>query len=195
MILSDNDIRTKLYCGDIKIIPFNFDQIQPSSVDLTLGDEFIILHPNQGDKNHDGFLDSKLETKYTKINLCNGCFTLPPKQFVLGTTVEKVEIPDNIVGRVEGRSSIGRLGVIVHATAGYVDPGFKGNITLEFYNFNEFPVLLYKDQRVCQIVFEEMASPAKVPYGAPGLKSKYQDQKGVTVSKLAEEFKGGCEIE
>lgn len=165
-------------------------QIQPSSVDLRLGETFRTF------KNlHIPYInpleDDELE-KYTEtVQIEDGePFILHPGEFVLGTTVERVEVPNDLVARVEGRSSLGRLAVIIHATAGFVDPGYRGQITLELSNLGTVPVALYPEMRCSQIVFEEMTSEADRPYGAER-GSKYQDQEGPIASRITvdEEFK------
>lgn len=189
-ILSDKDIEIYLKEGKIKIDPLlnTEKQIQPSSVDLRLGNEFkgfkIIKKP---------FIDPKdpedIESYMETIKIEEGeYFIIHPNEFTLATTFEKVTIPDNLVARVEGRSSMGRLGVTMHVTAGFIDPGFEGNITLEISNIGKMPVVLYPGQRVCQIVFETMTSPAKRPYGHPERNSKYMGQTKPEGSRIKEDY-------
>ncbi|MBE6488148.1 MAG: dCTP deaminase [Methanosphaera stadtmanae] len=193
-ILSDVDIKKYIDEGKIIIDPITDDkQIQPSSVDLRLGDEFkgftIVTKPFI-----DPFDDTDLETYMNEITVEKGePFIIHPGEFTLATTYETVCLPDDIVARVEGRSSMGRLGITMHVTAGYIDPGFEGKITLEISNIGKMPVALYPGQRVCQIVFETMTSPANKPYGHEDRDSKYMGQKGPQVSKIKEDFdiKGG----
>ncbi len=185
MILSDKDIKKFLKEGKLVIEPLldPETQIQPSSVDLRLSSEFRIFKSRVG-----GAIDPKKDNpeEFTeRVLLKEGeSFVLHPGEFVLGATVERVELPDDLVGRVEGRSSWGRLAILVHATAGYIDPGFKGHITLELTNVGKLPVILYPGMRICQISFEMLFSPAERPYGHEKRKSKYQEQKGTTPSKV-----------
>ena len=175
MILSDKTILEKIKQKEITITPNpTMEQIQPSSIDLRLGNEFLLPH-----------IDVPIDVKngsphYEKVN-CN-ILQLPPKSFVLGTTIEKVKLPPNLIGRVEGRSSIGRLGVTIHITAGLIDCGFEGQITLEIANLSSNTVYLYENMRICQIVFEEVDSVPNRVYGEAG--NKYQNQEGVTGSMI-----------
>jgi len=189
-ILSDKDIKDHLKKGIIVIKPLeNPDmQIQPSSVDLRIGNEFkgfrIIHKPyiNPMDKSD---IDSYMESVHINEN---EPFIIHPGEFALATTYETVKLPDNLVARVEGRSSIGRLGITMHVTAGYVDPGFCGKITLELSNVGKMPVAIYPRQRVCQIVFETMTSPSERPYGHPERDSKYMGQKNPEASKIKQDY-------
>ncbi|MBO7718523.1 MAG: dCTP deaminase [Methanosphaera sp.] len=193
-ILSDVDIKKYLDEGKIVIDPIEDDkQIQPSSVDLRLGDEFkgfkIVTKPFI-----DPFDKVDLESYMDLLTVEEGePFIIHPGEFTLATTYEYVKIPDDIVARVEGRSSMGRLGITMHVTAGYIDPGFEGKITLEISNIGKMPVALYPGQRVCQIVFETMTSPSAKPYGHKERDSKYMGQTGPQVSKIKQDFdiKGG----
>lgn len=191
MILSDKDIKEALKKGDISIEPLLDPeiQIQPSSVDLRLGNEFRIFkyvempYVDPQKKNN-------IEITEVKSIKDNERFIVHPGDFLLGTTLEYIKVPNNIVGRLEGRSSMGRLGLIIHSTAGYIDPGFEGKITLEISNLGKMPVALYPKMRICQIVFEKMTSPAERPYGI-NRDSKYQKQTHPEESKISEdkEFK------
>lgn len=175
MILSDKTILEKIKQKEITITPNpTMEQIQPSSIDLRLGNEFLLPH-----------IDVPIDVKngsphYEKVN-CN-VLQLPPKSFVLGTTIEKIRLPPNLIGRVEGRSSIGRLGVAIHITAGFIDPSFEGQITLEIANLSNSTIYLYENMRICQIVFEEIDSVPNRVYGEAG--NKYQNQEGVTGSMI-----------
>ncbi len=185
-ILSDKHIKEYLEKGLIEIYPIdNPDiQIQPSSVDLRIGNEFkgfrIIRKPciDPMDKSD---IDSYMESFYIDEG---EPFIIHPGEFALATTYETIKLPDNIAARVEGRSSMGRLGVTMHVTAGYIDPGFQGKITLEISNIGKMPVALYTGQRVCQIVFETMTSSAEIPYGHPERDSKYMGQKRPESSRI-----------
>ncbi|MGO9387202.1 MAG: dCTP deaminase [Methanobacterium sp.] len=189
-ILSDKDIKEHLKSGKIVINPLTNPevQIQPSSVDLRIGREFkgfrIIRKPcidpmDQSD------LDSYMESFYIDEG---EPFIIHPGEFALATTYETIKLPHDLVARVEGRSSMGRLGVTMHVTAGYIDPGFMGKITLEISNIGKMPVALYTGQRVCQIVFETMTSPSERPYGHPERDSKYMGQKSPVSSKIKHDY-------
>jgi dCTP deaminase len=185
MILSDIDILNELEDGRLKIDPLeDIDtQIQPSSVDLRLGSEFLTFNYT-----NIPYIDPKDEeqtnTYTSKITIENDeIFVLHPGDFVLGTTKETVEIPAGLVAEVNGRSSLGRLGVLVHATAGVVDPGYCGEITLELSNIGRAPIALTPGMRICQILITELRTEADRPYGEER-GSKYQGQKGPEGSKI-----------
>ena len=176
-ILSDKTIKEYLEEGKIVIDPLKDEQqIQPSSVDMRLGDEFkvfkVIRKPYIDPKDEDDIAEY-MESSTVREG---EAFIIHPNEFALATTQEYVKVPDDLVARVEGRSSMGRLGVTMHVTAGYVDPGFEGRITLEISNIVAMPVALYPGQRVCQLVFETMTTPAELPYGHPKRNSKYMKQ-------------------
>ena len=185
MILSDADILRRLEAGDLVVEPLDDPdiQIQPASVDLRLGREFLesqhanipCIHPNSENE-----VDEYVEETVVDAD---GEFILHPGDFVLGTTHERVEIPDDLIAHVEGRSSLGRLAIVVHATAGIVDPGYEGQITLELSNLGAAPVALAPGMRVSQLTFTELKSPAEEPYGS-GRGSKYQDQAGPQASRI-----------
>ncbi len=193
-VLSDRDIRLHLHVrGDeysIGINPSRDEHIQPASIDLTLGDEWITYPKTANELGLAVFESSEqqaidmddaksVETERTVAE----AYLLLPHKLILCTTDEFVEIPHDIVARVEGKSSLGRLGLLIHATAGFVDPGFKGKITLEMYNLNNRPILLRAGKPICQLSFLQLTSPAERPYGHPDLKSKYQNQTRVTESR------------
>lgn len=176
-ILSDKTIKEYLEEGKIVIDPLKDEQqIQPSSVDMRLGDEFkvfkVIRKPYIDPKDEEDIAEYMESSTVPE----GEAFIIHPNEFALATTQEYVKIPDDLVARVEGRSSMGRLGVTMHVTAGYVDPGFEGRITLEISNIGAMPVALYPGQRVCQLVFETMTTPAELPYGHPKRNSKYMKQ-------------------
>jgi dCTP deaminase len=172
MILSDKRIRELINEGEIVITPELEDiQYQPSSIDLRLGHHFARLNPHTDDE-------------YEFINVSNS-YELLPNEFILGTTMETIQLPDNIAARVEGRSSIGRKFLTIHSTAGFIDPGFKGQITLEINNANFLrPFQLISGMKIAQLVFEELDGPCDRPYGHKDLNSKYQNQTGATPSRL-----------
>ena len=182
MILNDQTIKKYLDNEKIIITPITPIQIQPSSIDLRLGNTIQTFT-----QNNNLYIDTHKDiTPYTKQTIIpeNNKLIIQPHEFLLASTKEYVKLPPNIVGRVEGRSSIGRLGLTVHVTAGYVDPGFEGNITLEIFNMNKLPIAIYPDQRICQLVLEELNEPALYPYGSEECGSKYQGQLGATVSRI-----------
>lgn len=176
-ILSDKTIKEYLEEGKIVIDPLKDEQqIQPSSVDMRLGDKFkvfkVIRKPYIDPKDEEDIAEYMESSTVPE----GEAFIIHPNEFALATTQEYVKVPDDLVARVEGRSSMGRLGVTMHVTAGYVDPGFEGRITLEISNIGAMPVALYPGQRVCQLVFETMTTPAELPYGHPKRNSKYMKQ-------------------
>ncbi|MEF8841656.1 MAG: dCTP deaminase [Haloarculaceae archaeon] len=185
MILSDRDILGRLEDGDLVVEPLSDPelQIQPASVDLRLGREFLefqhaniaCIHPNDEAEVEEYVSETVVEE--------GGEYILHPGDFVLGTTVERVEIPPDLIAHVEGRSSLGRLAVVVHATAGLADPGYRGQITLELSNLGRAPVALTPGMRISQLTFTELTSPAERPYGS-GRGSKYQDQSGPQASRI-----------
>ena len=197
MILSDTDIGRRLADGDLVVEPLADPelQIQPASIDLRLGREFLefqrtnipCIHPNSEQE-----VDEYVEETYVEEG---GEFILHPGDFVLGTTKERVEVPADLLGTVQGRSSLGRLAVVIHATAGIVDPGYRGQITLELSNLGTAPVALQPDMRISQVIFTELKTPASKPYGSER-GSKYQDQAGPQASRIQsdEEF-GGTQLD
>jgi dCTP deaminase len=192
MILSDRDIKEALSQGRIVIEPLDSPevQIQPASVDLRLGTRFILFRHAAKPYIDPATDDAADYTEAVEIAE-DAAFYLHPGEFVLGTTKERVALPEDIVGRVDGRSSIGRLAVMIHATAGYIDPSFRGTITLELSNVGKMPVALRPNMRVCQISFHRMTSAAEAPYGSrPG--SKYQDQTGPTPSRIHRDARPGA---
>ena len=186
MILSDTDILARLQKGDLIIDPLDDPdlQVQPASVDLRMGNEFIVFKPGHIPCIYIDQLD-KADHYTDEVYIGDDdYFILHPGEFALGTTLEYVEIPDDLVARIEGRSSLGRLAVIVHATAGFIDPGFKGRITLELSNLGKVPVALKPKMRCSQVVFHELKTKAARPYGeARG--SKYQNQRGPIASRIS----------
>lgn len=174
MALSDNELRERIAAGQALAEPLKNAslQVQCASIDLTLGKTFTGF---VGDAVGDIDPFDK-ETFHTETWTETGpFFRLMPKQFVLGTTNEVITVPPDLLGRVDGRSTFGRIGVIIHATAGLCDPGFTGQITLEIYNLNRRPVRLYIGERICQIVFQSLSSVPSNPYG--DARSKYQRQR------------------
>ncbi len=192
MILSDTDIRRRLESGSLVVEPIDEPdlQIQPASIDLRLGRTFLefqrtnipCIHPDS-----EGEVDSYVDETVVEDG---DEFILHPGDFVLGTTKERVEIPPDLLAHVEGRSSLGRLAVVVHATAGVVDPGYRGQITLELSNLGTAPVALKPDTRISQLIFTELKNPSERPYGSER-GSKYQDQDGPQASRIGNDHEFG----
>ena len=189
MILSDRTIREELARGRIVIDGLDESCIQPSSVDLHL-DRYFRLFRNHSIRVIDV---REAQEDLTELVEVEGehALVLHPGEFVLGSTSEVVGIPDDLVGRLEGKSSLGRLGLLIHSTAGFVDPGFTGHITLELSNVANLPITLYPGMKIGQISFLTMTTPADQPYGSGVLGSKYQGQRGPTPSKYYLNFSSG----
>ncbi len=181
MVLSDRSIREEIKLGRIIIEPLNDACIQPASIDIHLDDKFRVFRNIR-----QPYIDVKQPqddlTELVSINH-DDPLILHPREFVLGSTVENLTLPDDIVARVEGKSSLGRLGLLIHSTAGYVDPGWSGHLTLELSNVSNLPITLYYDMPIGQISFLRLSSPAEKPYNSKGLGSKYQGQREPTASR------------
>jgi dCTP deaminase len=188
VILSDRTIREQLAAGRIVIEPFDEALLQPSSIDVRISHLFRVF------RNHTrGVIDVKQDmVDLTElIELPEGSdepFMLHPGEFVLGSTLERIAVPDDLVGRVEGKSSLGRLGLLIHSTAGFIDAGFDGHITLELANVASLPITLYPGMKIGQVSFMQMTTPADRPYGSGARGSKYQGQRGPTPSRYFENF-------
>lgn len=184
MILSDKDIIAAVKSRDITIRPFRRSNVQPASVDLHLDREFMVF-----DTNKHFVIDTKKPAQDLMIKKTisgNKPFVLHPGEFALGLIMEETGVSDQFVGRLEGKSSLGRLGLIIHTTAGYLDPGNSLKLTLELYNAGSLPLKLYYKMPIGQIAFEKISSPCERPYGSPGLGSKYFGDKNVQASKMHE---------
>ena len=183
MILSDRSIREALASGRIEIDPLDESCIQPSSVDLKIDRYFRVF------RNHTTpIIDVKenLEELTELVEIRDepeARFMLHPGEFVLGSTYEVVSLPDDIAGRLEGKSSLGRLGLLTHSTAGFIDPGFSGHVTLELSNVANLPIMLYPGMKIGQLCLFRLSSPAEHPYGSAVYGSRYQGQRGPTPSK------------
>lgn len=187
-ILSDITIKACIKAGYIGIDPYVEDNVQPASIDLRLGREFRWFGDVVGAQHViDPREQQEMRTSDTFTE--DDAFVLLPGQFALGTTIERVRLSASIVGRLEGKSSLGRLGLTVHSTAGFFDPGFEGTATLEFFNMTNSPIRLIPGMKVCQMSFHRMTTPAERPYGSKGLGSKYQGQDGTVPSKMHENWK------
>jgi dCTP deaminase len=189
VILSDRDIREQIAAGRIVIDPFTPESIQPSSVDLHLDRRFRVFRNNRYP-----YIDVRQEQpELTELLEISGDepFVLHPGEFVLGSTLERVALPDDLVSRLEGKSSLGRLGLLIHSTAGYVDPGWDGNLTLELSNVANLPIALYQGMKIGQISFQRLSSPVEVPYGDERIGSKYRGQRDPTASLYHRDFERG----
>ena len=180
-VLSDGTILRLVEAGRITIEPWDPDRVQPASVDLRLGDSFRVFHNHR---------TTAIDLRDPPSNLTEEVvvddgvpFVIHPGEFALGRTLEWVELPDDIVARIEGKSSIGRLGLIVHATAGFCDPGWKGTLTLELNNLTRVPIKLYAGLPIAQLSFMTLDAPAQRPYGHEDLGSHYQGQVEATESR------------
>ncbi len=186
MVLSDRTIREEIVAGRIIIRPFDYKDLQPASVDLHLDRKVLVFRNN---------LDPYIDLRKPMVELTEPVeipedkpFILHPGEFVLGSTLEHIEIPNNIVARLEGKSSLGRIGLLIHSTAGYVDPGWKGHLTLELTNVSRLPVTLYQGMRIGQISFLRMTTEVDRPYGSKELGSRYQGQTDPTASRAHLDF-------
>ena len=181
MLLSDRDIRSEIQSGRVAVEPFEEAMIQPSSVDIRLDKFFRVF------ENHKySVIDPSIEqSELTREVIAEGdeAFILHPGEFVLASTYEIITLPDDIAGRLEGKSSLGRLGLLTHSTAGFIDPGFSGHITLELSNVANLPVKLYPGMKIGQLCLIKLSSPAEHPYGSAIYASRYQGQRGPTPSR------------
>ncbi len=192
VILSDRSLRDQLAAGRIVIEPLDDSLVQPSSVDVRISHLFRVF------RNHTrGVIDVKLDlqnlTELVEMpvgadGVGDDAFMLHPGEFVLGSTYERIAVPDDLVARVEGKSSLGRLGLLIHSTAGFIDAGFDGHITLELANVASLPITLYPGMKIGQVSFMQMTSAAERPYGSGAAGSKYQGQRGPTPSRYFENF-------
>ena len=183
-VLSDGTIRRLVEDGRIKIDPWDASLVQPASVDLRLGDSFRVFHNHRA-----SVIDLRDPPQHLTEEVTIGDdepFVIHPGEFALGRTLEWVELPDDIVARIEGKSSLGRLGLIVHATAGFCDPGWKGTLTLELANLTRVPIRLYHGLAIAQLSFMALDAPAERPYGHEDLGSHYQGQTDATASRYGQ---------
>jgi dCTP deaminase len=182
MVLSDRTIKEQLDEGRIVVEPLDPDDIQPSSIDLHLGNDFQVFRNSRYP-----YIDPSQEQQGLTERVSAASsepFVLHTGEFALGTTVERVALPVDIVARLEGKSSLGRLGLLIHSTAGYIDPGWDGQITLELSNVANLPIVLRPGMKIGQISFSRLTSPVDRPYGSEGLGSKYQHQEGASPSRM-----------
>lgn len=189
MIFSDRTIRKMISSGRIVIDPFEDSMVQPSSVDLRCAPDFRVF------ENH---RYPVIDPKANQPHLTKGVsatadepFILHPGEFVLGSTLEVIGLADDIVARLEGKSSLGRIGLLIHSTAGFIDPGFKGQVTLELSNVANLPITIYPGMKIGQVSFYQLSTAAEHPYGSEGTGSKYQGQSGPTPSRVHRDFEAG----
>ena len=181
MLLSDRDIAAEIKAERVRVEPFDPKMIQPSSVDVRL-DRFFRVFENHRYEVIDPSVEQSELTREVAV-APSEFFILHPGEFVLASTYEVITLPDDIAGRLEGKSSLGRLGLLTHSTAGFIDPGFSGHITLELSNVANLPVKLYPGMKIGQLCLIKLSSPAEHPYGSAVYGSRYQGQRGPTPSK------------
>jgi len=181
VLLSDRDIRSEITAGRVAVEPYDEAMIQPSSVDVRL-DKFFRVFENHKYSVIDPSIEQSDLTREVAVE-ANEEFILHPGEFVLASTYEVITLPDDIAGRLEGKSSLGRLGLLTHSTAGFIDPGFSGHITLELSNVANLPVKLFPGMKIGQLCLIKLSSPAENPYGSALYGSRYQGQRGPTASK------------
>lgn len=186
MLLSDRDLRKEVEAGRLGIDPFDPEMLQPSSIDVRL-DRFFRVFDNSKYTHID---PSRQQDELTSLVEKEGedPFVLHPGEFVLGSTFELIRVPDDLAGRLEGKSSLGRLGLLTHSTAGFIDPGFTGHITLELSNVANLPITLWPGMKIGQLCLFRLTSAAEHPYGSPEVGSRYQGQRGPTPSRAYQNF-------
>ena len=187
MLLSDRDLRAELADGRVALDPFDPSLIQPSSIDVRLDRVFRVFNNSR----YTHIDPAQQQDELTElVEVADGDpFVLHPGEFVLGATLERLELPDDLAGRLEGKSSLGRLGLLTHSTAGFIDPGFGGHITLELSNVANLPITLWPEMKIGQLCLFRLSSPAENPYGSSSMGSKYQGQRGPTPSKAYLNFR------
>jgi dCTP deaminase len=191
MVLSDRTIRRLLEEGRIGIEPYDEELLQPSSVDVRVDRFFRVFHNARYP-----FIDVKqpMEDLTELVEVVDDePFILHPGEFVLGSTLERITLPDDLVARLEGKSSLGRLGLLIHSTAGFIDPGWDGHVTLELSNVANLPITIYYGMKIGQLSFVQLSEPAERTYGASALGSKYQGQAGPTPSRYWQNFQTEAE--
>lgn len=189
MLLSDRDIRAEIAAGRVALDPFDETLLQPSSVDLRLDRHFRTFN-NHAYTHIDPALQQDDLTRMVEPPQ-DEAFVLHPGEFVLGSTYEVITLPDDVAGRLEGKSSLGRLGLLTHSTAGFIDPGFSGHVTLELSNVANLPIRLWPGMKVGQLCLFRLSSPSEFPYGSAVYGSRYQDQRGPTPSRSYVNFRRG----
>ncbi|MGI8702462.1 MAG: dCTP deaminase [Nocardioidaceae bacterium] len=186
MLLSDRDIRAELAGGRVELQPYDEEMVQPSSVDIRL-DRYFRVFENHRYPHIDPMADQPDLTRAVEPE-GDEPFILHPGEFVLGSTYEVITLPDDIAARLEGKSSLGRLGLLTHSTAGFIDPGFSGHVTLELSNVATLPIKLWPGMKIGQLCFFRLSTPAEHPYGSEKYGSRYQDQRGPTPSRSWQNF-------
>jgi len=186
VLLSDRDLRAEIASGRVRLEPYDEAMVQPSSVDVRL-DKYFRLFDNHKYPFIDPAEDQPDLTRLIEIER-DEPFILHPGEFVLGSTFEVVTMPDDLAARLEGKSSLGRLGLLTHSTAGFIDPGFSGHVTLELSNVATLPIKLWPGMRVGQLCFFRLSSPTENPYGSAKYGSRYQGQRGPTASRSFQNF-------
>ena len=186
MLLSDRDIRAEVDSGRVGLRPYDAFMIQPSSIDVRLDRMFRVFENHRYPHIDPAQEQPELTRQVEPIG--DEPFILHPGEFVLGSTYEQVSLPDDIAARLEGKSSLGRLGLLTHSTAGFIDPGFTGHVTLELSNVATLPIKLYPGMKIGQLCFFRLSSPSEHPYGSAQYGSRYQDQRGPTPSRSHANF-------
>jgi dCTP deaminase len=185
VVLSDRTIRRLIAEGRIGIDPYDPALMQPSSLDVRVDRYFRVFRNSRYP-----YIDVKAEQEDLTelVEVDDEAFILHPGEFVLGSTLERVTLPDDLVARLEGKSSLGRLGLLIHSTAGFIDPGWDGHVTLELSNVANLPITIYPGMKIGQLSFVQLSEPAERPYGSKGIGSKYQGQRGPTPSRYWQNF-------
>lgn len=186
VLLSDRDIRSEIDSARVVLDPFDPAMVQPSSVDVRL-DRFFRLFDNHKYAVIDPAQDQPGLTRLVEV-APDEPFMLHPGEFVLGATYEQITLPDDVAARLEGKSSLGRLGLLTHSTAGFIDPGFSGHVTLELSNVATLPITLWPGMKIGQLCFFRLSSAAQEPYGSAAYGSRYQGQRGPTASRSSLNF-------
>ena len=186
MLLSDRDILAEIDAGRVALEPWDPAMVQPSSIDVRL-DRYFRVFENHRYPHIDPAADQSDLTREVEPE-GDEPFILHPGEFVLGSTYEGISLPDDVAARVEGKSSLGRLGLLIHSTAGFIDPGWDGHVTLELSNVANLPITIYPEMKIGQISFVQMTEPAETPYGSGEIGSKYQGQQGPTPSRYYRNF-------
>jgi dCTP deaminase len=189
MLLSDRDIRAQVSDGRLKLDPWDPELVQPSSIDVRLDRYFRVFNNSQYTHIDPAVQQDELTALVELEPNSDKPFVLHPGEFVLGSTLEVVTLPDDLASRLEGKSSLGRLGLITHATAGFIDPGFSGHITLELSNVANLPITLWPGMKIGQLCVFRLSSPAEHPYGSERYGSRYQGQRGPTPSRSYKNFR------
>ncbi len=185
MILSDLDLRNEIKAGSLTLDPYDPSLVQPASIDVRLDRLFRVFTTHQHTHIDPGHKQDGL-TELVRVD--DAGLILHPGEFVLGTTIERITLGNSVAGRLEGKSSLGRLGLLVHSTAGFIDPGFSGRVTLELSNVNTLPIRLWVGMKIGQLCVMRLSSPAARPYGSAGLGSRYQGQAGPAESQSWRDF-------